>query len=138
MNRKKIVITFLIVTSVVTFTFGMFLMRHDSAAGHDNCIAGIIEGKKCDTQMNPLGSLQVHLGTIEQFITIPNAAKQAAALLSFFLLVLAATFVPTPPLTRHFLSRSADPDERQRAFGKFLSWFSILEKRDPSLQMVAG
>lgn len=132
--------SFLTAITIIGFAgvmlFGAFLMVH--SATHANCLPNLMGTSECQS-VNPLEYVRVHLGALEGLTNAIPALGVLAAFAIAALSLLTGAFVPRAPLLapqryNFYLKNS----ESRLVHRKFLKWFAIHEKRDPSLVFAAS
>ncbi len=125
---KKTAIAIALISFGAISLFGLFAM----AAMNGNCIAEAVNGGMCPLA-SPLAGAAFHLDAFKVF---SNAIlNSVSVLISFALVLLAFVFLPS---VSGFQSNSFETGfSRLEAIPipvreRFLSWFSLHEKRDPS------
>ncbi len=116
--------------------FGSFLMIHE--ASHASCLPTLMGTNECQSA-NPLEYVRVHIGALERLTNAIPAFSMLAAFAIIALLFYAGAFALRKPLlaSQKYQLHRWDSEPRS-AHRKFLKWFAIHEKRDPSLAFAAS
>lgn len=132
--------SFLTIATIAGFAavmlFGAFLMVH--SATHSSCLPNLMGTSECQS-VNPLEYVRVHLGALEGLTSAIPAFSMLAAFALAALLFYADKFLSREPLLapQRYSFHTKD-SERRFIHRKFLKWFAIHEKRDPSLAFAAS
>ena len=124
----------LIVATLAMAIGGAFTMLHVSG-DHVRCPLAALAGNTCANIVDPFAFAISHMTALLGFFTgvivrpVVSLALGFSALVAFSFLSVSGP----PQLPLFARARSADGDRRNAAKQKWLRWFSVLEKRDPSL-----
>lgn len=122
----------LISATLTTIVLGGFMISHNSG-NHIQCPISIFGSNDCANIINPFKFAISHINTIvgisTGIIISPLIFLILAASMLFAILVFGASW---PPQTNFFAyDGSANKNHQVASTQKWLSWLSVLEKRDP-------
>ncbi len=121
----------LISATLTTIVLGGFMISHNSG-NHIQCPTSIFGSNDCANIINPFKFAISHINTIigiSTGITVMPLLFLVLAMGALF--ALSVSYVTGPPQKSFFAYAVSDENPRIISIQKWLSWLSVLEKRDP-------
>lgn len=133
---RQTLIAILILIATLTVAMGGFVMRHNSAADHEDCFVITPGNEKCINIANLFWSALSHINILKNI----SLSIVGAAMLLFVLIVFLFWFAEPidPKPNKGIVCKRTTEEKRKVGTEKVWRWLSIHEKRDSQPVLTAN
>ncbi|RJQ13468.1 hypothetical protein C4553_03750 [Candidatus Parcubacteria bacterium] len=138
--KKKIIALIVCASFGLLSLFGFLGMIHVGIDDHSDCFAAMSGKARCEKEVNPLAFATFHAGVFKGFSQLLTSANFLTLLMGFLTVIAFALLQREIDAIFSIVSKIESKNEIQREKGlikeTFSRWLSLLEKRDPAVQIV--